>query len=45
MHMQMLGVSDEPPDLVENFKASEIVTPKSFKVFKHVSHIGNFQQP
>ena len=38
-HMQMLGVSHEPP--VENFKASKIFTPKSFKPSKHVLHIGN----
>ena len=37
--MQMLGVSDEPP--VENFKASKILTPKSFKPSKYVLHIGN----
>ena len=38
MHMQMLGISDEPPDLVESF---EVSTPKSFKSSKHVSNKGN----
>ena len=41
MHMQVLGISDEPPDLVENFKPSKISTPKSFKSSKHISNKGN----
>ena len=37
----MLGVSDEPPDLVENFTPSKIFTPKSFDPSKHVSNKGD----